>query len=152
MKLAPHFVHELSQANGRFEELTQIFRAFVGDLAHFKNIGYMVSGIEAKEIGDPLCFTVSYRSVLVSFRLICGLSLSNKASAHVLCTLEKPAYITEDRLLGSFSFNFQGITDIEVSSGTGHAEIRYAAQDIVLHFLHLALAKGVTTLAVEPLP
>lgn len=143
MKLQTNIFDHFSNAERRFAQFGPRFSAFVETLEFFQEPRCPVPRVKIKKTDDPLHFVVEYRTVSVGFRMLCELSEASVASARVVCVIEKPSFTAEKRILGSFTFNAQGLADFKVSGDADPIDIQYMAPEIVLHFLHLALERGV---------
>lgn len=142
MKIQSKIVERFAIADRRFDQLTQKFAAFVKTLEFFGESRCPVRGVLVTKTDDPLLVLVAYRTVTITVRMLCELSDAGVGSGRVVCTLEKPSFTTEKKLVGSFSFNGQGFTDHEVADGEDPIELEYMAPEIVLSFLHLGLQQG----------
>ncbi len=139
MKIQPNLFDQFANAERRFNHLTEKFAAFIKALEFFAEPRCPVRDVLITNTEDPLYLVVTYRTVAVGIRMLCELTDTGVASARIVCTLEKPSFTVDKKLLGSFSFNGQGFTDYEVADGEDPVEMEYMAPEIVLSFLHLAL-------------
>jgi hypothetical protein len=140
MRLLPTAINRFAAADRRFDQFTQKFAGFVArTLDYFSEQRCPVRGVLVTRTDDPLAVIVTYRTVTLGIHMLCELTHEGAASGRVLCTLEKPSFSKEKRLLGSFSFNSQGITDFEADEGDDPIDLEYMAPEIVLTLLHQAL-------------
>ena len=142
MKLLLKPLDRFASADRRFTQFTQKFAEFVEALDYFKEQRCPVSGIVITKTDDPLVFQAAYRTVSVSVRMLCELSESSVATARVVCILEKPSFQIEKKLVGSFTYDGQGMANVETSDGNDPIDVQYMAPEIILNFLHLALQQS----------
>ena len=142
MKLHPRLIDQFAIAERRFTQLTEKFAAFTKALEFFTDPRCPVRGVLITKTDDPLFLVVTYHTVAIGIRMLCELTDTGVASARIVCTLEKPSFSVDKKVLGSFSFNGQGFTDHEVTEGEDPVEVEYMAPEIVLSLLHLALQRG----------
>ena len=144
MKINPNVINRFSVAEQVFAECTRHFAEFVKTLDYFSEPRCEVRGVVVTKTDDPLQVIVAYRTVSIRIRMLCELSMEGKASARVVCTQLEPSFAEEKRVVGTFTFNRHGHTDIETSPNEDVVEIGWAASAIVLNFMYLALQQPTT--------
>ena len=139
MKLQTDLLNRFKSADRRFDRFTENFAAFTMALDYFADAQCPVRGVKITKSDDLHSFAVTYRTVTIDIRMFCELSASGTATARVICTLARPSFALERKVLGSFSFDLQGITDHEVDEGDDPVGMDHMAPEIVLSFVQLAL-------------
>jgi hypothetical protein len=143
MQLRQNQLNQLNGAQNRFLKLRDQFKTFVGQLEFFGNPRCPVQGVSVSGLADDLSFLVQFATIQLSMRLHLEVGDQGVAKGKVLVHLHKP-WLNNDTpvLLGSFTFNGQGVTDIQDASGQDPAEMDTHAPEIVAHFLGLALQQS----------
>lgn len=141
MKIQADIIKRFENADRRFNQLTPMFAAFVKALDFFSDLRCPVRDVHVSTTEDPLLVLVRYRTVLIGISMLCELSDRGIGTGRIVCSLEKPSFSKEKKIIGSFGFNGQGLTDHEVTPGDDPVSLEYMAPQIVLSFLHLALQK-----------
>ena len=139
MKLQTDLLNRFKSADRRFDRFTENFAAFTMALDDFADAQCPVRGVKITKSDDPHFFAVAYRTVTIDIRMLCELSDTGTATARVICTLARPSFAMERKVLGSFTFDGQGVTDHEVDEGDDPVGMDYMAHEIVLSFVQLAL-------------
>ena len=139
MKLQTDLVNRFKSADRRFDRFTEHFVAFTTALDDFADAQCPVRGVKITKSDDLHSFAVTYRTVTIDIRMLCELSDTGTATARVICTLARPSFSLDSKVLGSFGFDGQGISDHEVAEGDDPVGMDHMAREIVLSFVQLAL-------------
>lgn len=142
MKLQPNIFDRIRSADSRFAQFTQKFDEFVKTLEYFSERRCPEAGVVITKTDDPLVIHATYRTVCVSVRMLCELSETSVATARVVCILEKPSFQIEKKIIGSFTYNGQGMANFEINDGRDPVEVQDKGPEIMLNILHLALQQA----------
>lgn len=138
MKIVPNIAARIAATHRLHTKLRAVFDSFVAQLDYFASDKCEVPGVSISANAGSDTFTASLSTVRLAFTFV--VQRTDAASrGHVVCVKEAPSFSDEVRILGSFSFDVQGLADIEVAPGEDPVDLNYAAVEVVLCFLDLAL-------------
>lgn len=141
MRLTPNLLDRFINAERRFERIEERFAAFQKQLDFFGESRCPLRGIKVEKSADGLACKLAFPTVSVAFRLLLSLTATGIATGKVVCTLEEPRFATDTPVLGSFTFNVQGVTDLEVHEDADVIDIEQHAIELALHFINAALER-----------
>ena len=86
-------------------------------------------------------FDIFFLEMQIRFRFFTCYGADDALTGKVVVLRQSPALSKIPDVIGGFSFDAEGITDIEAAEGNGKIEIGRSAQQIILHFIDQALLK-----------
>ncbi|MFZ2986611.1 hypothetical protein [Ideonella sp.] len=152
MQIHPGTLNRFINAEYVFERVKGCFSDFqtaldtINDQRHRSQVKGIVS--ECVERGQ---FTkIRYGSVVIGLRLLLVMPQEESAKGVVVCTLEEPQFEAHKPILGSFTFNGGGYTDIEHEEGADRIHMEQNAFWIILEFLSMALGRPIPADQTQP--
>lgn len=142
MKLTQNVVDRLISAQSRLSRIRGQFERFYKSLDFLAEPNCPIHGITLTKTGDASFCIVSFETVSVGLRFLQTFNSSGLASGRMVATLESPKFTATPTVLGSVTFNPQGLTDFEFEDGADPLDMDTHAVVIALHFVHLALERS----------
>lgn len=147
MRISNNVLDEISHVDRRYTRLARIFAGFVERAQYLVGENSPLKWLKLEVSSGGNCLDAVFADLHVRFQLLPSYGEDGSVRGRVVCSREIPHLYKDSDILGSFTFSADGNTDFDVEPGRDPVEIEYHANNIVLHFVHLAIQKPLSGLA-----
>lgn len=141
MKLIPNSHEKIIQIGRRYSDLKARFHSFFNGAQYLLDPSSRIANLAFEAVLDKDYFDVSFAGMQLRFQFVPSFLEDGSLHGTVYCLRESPKFNEPKDIIGTFTFNGRGITNFEVDEGDDALEIEYNAGEILMHFVHQALAK-----------
>jgi hypothetical protein len=142
MKLTNDIYHRSVTVSREYAMLKDIFEKFTRETLSLEHDGRLKAvTIKANLAQDELLFT--FAGARIRFKMLPGYNAATQLVGNILVTRDSHRLSDDVELLDTFMIDTQGMTEIQNAEKAELAYLPHFAGDIVLHYLHEAIAKPV---------
>lgn len=141
MKLTEKVFDRVDHVARRYARFNEGFSSLLKGAEYLTEPSSPIKGLSLNASLDQNFFEVLFAGMTIRFCFFVAYGIDGALAGRVGVVRVRPTFSDTQDIIGSFSFNGQGITDFDTSDGNDKLEISYNAAEIVLHFLDQALAK-----------
>lgn len=138
MQLDPNLFARFQHRDRVLGQLATAYANFVSDAKRLSEADSPIRGVVIS-MTEANSFSASYATAKVAFRFLVQQADNDSLRGKIVCTLEEPIFGERASLLGFFTFNAQGIADLQGPAGSDPIDLNVSAKLVVLHFIELAL-------------
>lgn len=148
MKIADKIIGHMGREADRHNQFLAKFGEFVDGLAFFTDPNTALPDVSIEISLDRKSVKVAYSTVKIEIRFLVSRSATDALLiGQAVCTLLEPVFTQTKPVIGSFTFDRTGVTNIDPLSNGYVVELANQAPEIALQFVQQALAYPQPSLA-----
>lgn len=141
MKLTEKVFDRIAHVARHYSRIQDRFASFLKETEYLTKSSSPIKGLSINASLEDNYFDVLFAGMTIRFSLLVTYSSDGVSSGRVVVVRVSPVFSDKKDIIGSFTFNGQGITDFESADDNDKLDIGYNASEIVLHFIDQAIAK-----------
>ncbi|MDP3087651.1 MAG: hypothetical protein Q8M99_05630 [Methylotenera sp.] len=125
----------------RYPALVDGFERFYRGSQFLINSKWKIPGFLFEPPTGNNYFDVFFAGMRLRFQMVATALEDGSLLGTIYCLRITPKFKELEDVIGSFTYNGQGITDFEVEENKDRIEIEHMAPEIIVNFINLALLK-----------